>query len=71
MCVAETGPSRSKGEMCEAIGAALLIDDSLKYALQVLTPIYIKYIPRRVYFIHALYPQPLDSLSSFVAGVLR
>lgn len=32
---AESGAVRSKGEMCEAIGAKLLIDDSLKYALQV------------------------------------
>jgi hypothetical protein len=30
-----TGAVRSKGEMCEAIDARLLVDDSLKYALQV------------------------------------
>ena len=34
---AESGRARSKGEMCEAIGARLLVDDSLKYALQVAT----------------------------------
>ena len=31
----DSGTVRSKGEMCQAIGAQLLVDDSLKYALQV------------------------------------